>query len=95
MFMALSDLFAIYDSWQAPKYSPALTFNAARVGANTNMVLLSPNINASGKRKLEAFQQWRDSITLFSLSRLQGDIPQEGIFLRPTPEDFAALPRWP
>lgn len=92
MFIAISDLFAIYDSWQTPKYSPALTFYAARVGAHTNMVLLSPNINAAGKRKLEAFQQWRDSITLFSLSRLQGDIPQEGIFLRPTPEVFAALP---
>jgi hypothetical protein len=92
IFIAMSDLFAIYDSWQAPKYQPALTFNAARVGHETHLVLLSPNIDPSGRRKAAALKEWRDSIAVFSLARLQCEVPTEGLFAKPTPSFFAPLP---
>jgi hypothetical protein len=56
------------------------------------MVLLAPNIDTTGRRKLGALAQWRTSIGAFSLSRLQGDVPHEGIFAKPTPACFAPLP---
>jgi hypothetical protein len=88
VLIAVSELFAIYDKWQAPKYAPQLTFNAARTGSFTTLVLLAPNVDSSGKRLRTALQQWSRSVEVFSLSTLQCDIPRDGFFSKPTPPCF-------
>jgi hypothetical protein len=88
VLIAVSELFAIYDKWQAPKYAPQLTFNAARTGLITTLVLLAPDVDSSSKRLRTTLQQWSRSVEVFSLSQRQCDIPRDGFFSKPTPPCF-------
>lgn len=91
VFIAVAQLFDTYETWMFPKQDPSTTFLTARVGSHTNLVLLSPTIDEKNTRLPAFFLRWRQEIDVFSLQRLQCELPRDGFFAQPTPICF--LPR--
>jgi hypothetical protein len=90
-FIAIAELFQLYDSWLKPIEDNRDVFRMASCGSANDLILLTPAIDASGRRHLPFFIQWREQIQVFTIDRLQTDIPREGFFAKATPACY--LPR--
>jgi hypothetical protein len=89
----MAELFNLYETWLRPVELAQEVFRTAACGSHTDLILLTPAIDTSGRRHLPFFRQWRSQITAFTLDRLQADIPREGFFAKATPTCY--LPRAP
>jgi hypothetical protein len=90
-FIAIAELFNLYETWVKPVEDYNDVFRQACCGTHSDLVLLTPAIDASGRRHLPFFEQWRTQINVFTVDRLQTDIPREGFFAKATPACY--LPR--
>jgi hypothetical protein len=94
-FIAVAELFNLYETWVKPVEDYRDVFRQACCGTHTDMVLLTPAIDASGRRHLPFFEQWRTQINVFTIDRLQTDIPREGFFAKATPSCYLPRPFQP
>lgn len=88
VFLALSDLFHIYETWASPTAEIEHTFYLASAHDGTDLVLLTPTIDVQGNRLLPALKVWRDQLSIFDHKFLRADLPRSGFLLLTTPPCF-------
>ncbi|MGL4350667.1 MAG: hypothetical protein ACRCT2_08930, partial [Plesiomonas shigelloides] len=64
---ALIELFNLYETWHRPVEASQDVFRPAACGSSTDLILITPAIDASGRRHLPFFQQWRSQISVFTI----------------------------
>jgi hypothetical protein len=90
IFIAVSELIAIFERWCTPKFDVSQTFFQARYSLQSfdTVVLLNPLVDTNGTKLSTALQAWRQHLVPFSVSGLQCALPTDGFFAIPTPECF-------
>jgi hypothetical protein len=89
VFIAMADLFQLYETWIDPKFEVHDTFLcAASTGTHTAMTLLMPAYNTSGNRLLPQLEQWRRNLAVFTTQRIRHELPRDGFFDTQTPQCF-------
>jgi hypothetical protein len=88
VMIAISELFAIYEEWLAPKFAISHTYYRARVHRNSNLVLLTPAVTLTRARLGPTLDIWRAQINVFEPTRLQQGGFREGFFDKATPPCF-------
>ena len=88
VFVAIADLFDIYESWQEPKADLEATFLQASAGRLGDVIVLSPSIDSQNTRHLTSFRLWQDQVEVFSYHSLNRIIPTSGFFGRHIPNCF-------
>jgi hypothetical protein len=92
VFIAIADLFQLYETWIDPKNEPKDTFLIARVqNCSTQLTLLNPGINIDRDRMLTYLEPWRQQLKVFTASRLRTELPRDGFFDTDTPACFLPL----
>jgi hypothetical protein len=88
IFIAISELIAIFERWCLPKFPASQTFLQGRYDTFDTVVLLNPLIDTNCTQLLKALQGWRQHLVPFSVSGIQCALPTDGFFAIPTPECF-------
>jgi hypothetical protein len=88
VFLAISQLFQLYESWLLPKFEASHTFLPVQVGINSHLICLSAVIDIQGAIKLPALTQWRSDIKFFTANQIQYAAPRDSFFSAITPPCF-------
>jgi hypothetical protein len=75
VFLAISELFQLYETWLLPKFDAAQTFLPVQIGKHNRLICLSPVIDIQGTIKSPALSHWRSAIEFFTADQLQYNPP--------------------
>jgi hypothetical protein len=92
VFVAIAELFRLYETWLSPKSEVSSTFRVAQVASHSDLILLSPSIDRDGSRHTPFLSDWRSRIEIFSPQRLRNTLPHDGFFSNTTPPCFLSTP---
>jgi hypothetical protein len=88
IFIAVSELIAIFETWSEPNFDNTGTFLQARHHHRDLVVLLNPYLSSEGILLSDALLRWRRQLGTFSVEGIQCALPTEGWFALPTPPCF-------
>jgi hypothetical protein len=92
VFVAIAELFSLYEEWMKPRMEPKDAFLQARVGKDLTLTLLTPATNARKERILPSLQRWKKDISIFQPTQITHELPRDGFFATPTPSCFEVKP---